>query len=258
MDEISSSRRIGSVEKAFKIIHTLKDLGGAGVTELSEHLDMTKSTCHIYLQTLAELGYLETENGRYEVGLKFLELGGYARYHSTLYDVGRPKVDELSKETNDVVALGVENQGERVVLYRAEGEKAVHSFYSRIAWTGAHLPLNWTAIGKSILSTKSDEEIAAHIDRNGLPAATEYTITEEEQLFDEIGRVREQGYSLEDQEHEIGSRAVAAPIIGPNGSSAAISVTGPKNRISDSRIEETLADLIIEYADIISLELNER
>lgn len=258
MESPDSRRRIKSVVKAFKIIETIREQTRADLSDIASELDLSKSTCHIYLQTLVDIGYLTKEDGMYKLDLRFLELGSYARYHYDLYTVARPKVDELARETADVVGIGTENHGKRVVLYRAEGQKAVTPIYSRLSLIGEHVPLHWTAIGKSILSQMSDKEIDAIISEFGLPETTSHTITSRDELFDDIERVRERGYALEDEEHKIGSRAIAAPIKGPNGRRSGIAVTGPTNRLSDKRIEQRLSDQVMEYASIISLELTEK
>ncbi len=82
----------------FRIIETLHELNGAGVSELAAELEMPKSTVHDHLQTLTEAEYLVNEDGTYRVGTRFLELGGFARSQMKLYQIASPEIKELAEE----------------------------------------------------------------------------------------------------------------------------------------------------------------
>ena len=70
--------------------------------------------------------------------------------------------------------------------------------------------------------------------------------------------IRRQGYAVDNGEHQIWVRCVAAPIRSANGRVfAGISVTGPADRISDERIP-MLSEQVIQTADSISRHLGYR
>jgi DNA-binding IclR family transcriptional regulator len=58
-----------------KIIQALKDLDGARISELADHLGQPKSSVHNYLSTLWEEKYVVKERQAYYVGLRFLDFG---------------------------------------------------------------------------------------------------------------------------------------------------------------------------------------
>ena len=70
---------VKSTETTFRIVEELQELDGAGVSELAAHLGLPKSTVHNYLSTLQQEEYVVRQNGEYKVGIRFLELGAYAR-----------------------------------------------------------------------------------------------------------------------------------------------------------------------------------
>lgn len=251
------SNHVQSVGRALEVLEALREFDGAGVSELSEHLGLTKSTAHSYLKTLEDRGYLEQRGDEYHVGLQFLELGGYARMRLPVYRAARDQVDKLARETGDIAILGVENEGKRLIVYIAPGSETVPAFYTNVASAGRRHPLHWTGMGKAILSTKSEAEIEQYVER-GLSAATEHTITDPDALLEELERISERGYSVEDEESKLGTRSIAVPVPGdPGEPSAALSVAGPKQRLSEDRIEDDLVGRLKEAATIVDLRLGD-
>jgi len=242
--------RIQAVENVFDIIESVGELERCGVRELAEHMDIPKSTVHVYLKTLEDTGYVVNRDGEYQLSLQFLNVGGRARHNMSLYQVGRSEVDELAQTTSEVATIGYEEDGYRVMLYRTEPTGAIFNN----APTGEYTRMHWTALGKAILSQKSDAEIRAIADRHGLPRATEHTIVEQDELLDEIESIRSQGYAVEDEERVKGVRSVAVPIES-NGerAGAAISVAGPKHEFDDERIQEEFLPALQNTANVVEL-----
>jgi DNA-binding IclR family transcriptional regulator len=92
---------VKSVETTFEILQALRRLDGAGVTELADQLDMPKSSVYNYLSTLEQEEYVVKEESEYYVGLRFLDLGRYARQRDELYETARPELESLADETGN-------------------------------------------------------------------------------------------------------------------------------------------------------------
>jgi DNA-binding IclR family transcriptional regulator len=247
-----SGNRIQAVENAFNIVRVIKDQGSCGVSELAEILDIPKSTAHIYLKTLQDIGYLTKKGGNYRLSLRFLELGGQVRHDMNIYLAARSEVDDLSQTTGEVGTIGYEEDGMRVLVYRSEPDEAV----SDNAPTGEFTRMHWTAVGKALLSQRADEEVREIIDRYGLPEATENTITETEELIEELDTIRSRGYSIEDEERVNGIKSVAVPIEDEQNKAgnSAISIAGPKHRFTDERIKNELLPELRNTANVIELQ----
>mgnify|MGYP006280760085 FL=1 len=244
--------RIKAVENAFDIVENVATLDGCGVRELADYMDLPKSTAHVYLKTLEDIGYLIRRDGKYHLGLRFLNIGGQVRHNSNLYQVGRNEVDELARETNDVATIGCEESGYRVMLYRTEPTSAVFNN----APTGEYTRMHYTALGKEILSQKSDEEIVSIAERHGLPQPTEHTIGNIDALLDEIETIRSRGYSVEDEERVNGVKSVAVPLeTDETMPHAAISVAGPRHEFDAHRIDEELVPALQNTANVIELKM---
>ncbi|MDF9747841.1 IclR family transcriptional regulator [Natrinema salsiterrestre] len=251
-DGSGTGNRINAVENAFTMIERMQELEQCGVSELAADLDIPKSTAHVYLKTLEELGYVIKENGQYRLSMRFLELGGLVRHNRSIYQAARSEVDALSRTTGEVGTIGYVEDGMRVLVYRTEPVEGV----SDNAPTGEFTEMHWTAVGKVLLAQRTDEEIRDVVDRHGLPAATENTITDLDELLKEAAEIRTQGYSIEDEERVSGIKSIAVPIDsnGSDSGNSAISIAGPKHRFSTERVEEELLPELRNVANVIELQ----
>lgn len=245
-----TGRSIKAVERAFAIIETLEELDGARLTELAAELDIPNSTAHTYLQTLVTTGYVRRDDDTYRPSLRFLEHGGRARRQYRLHAVGQRKVDEIAAETAEVASLGVEDDGHRVLLYKAEGVDAVYDN----APVGEYTKMHWTALGKAILSGLPDDRVSDIVETHGLPERTERTITTADELWAELDRIRERGYSVEDEERRVGVRSVAVALTGGTDEViGALSLSGPRRRFEDDWITEEAVPVLQNAANVIEL-----
>ncbi|UPM45128.1 IclR family transcriptional regulator [Halocatena salina] len=250
--DAKSNNRIKSVENAFNIVESIQRLERCGVSALADYHDIPKSTAHVYLKTLQDLGYVINEDGEYRLSLRFLELGGSVRHNKSIYSVARSEIDSVARATGEVGTIGYEENGMRVLVYRSEPVEGV----SDNAPTGEFTRMHWTAVGKVLLSQHPNVEIRDIIDRHGLPAATENTVTDVDELTTEIDAIRSQGYSIEDEERVPGVKSVAVPITDDENraGNSAISIAGPKHRFSDERIEDELLPALQNTANVIELQ----
>ena len=248
--DTDGTQELGSVRRAFEIIEYIDENDGLGVSELSKGMEIPKSTAHIYLKTLANTGFLVKDSGTYKLSLRFLELGGRVRKKEKLFEVAREEIEALSDRTGEVASVGVEENGQRVLLYKSEGQNAV---YDKVP-IGERTNLHWTALGKAILAFLPMEHVDVIINRHGLPKLTEQTITTREELLDELETIQDQGYSLEDEERRPGIQSIGVPIR-PDGKSVvgSISLTGPKSKLGDELIEPGLLTEIRDVVNVVEI-----
>ena len=251
-NDVEAQHPIKATKITFEVLQGLKELNGAGVTELADHIDRSKSSVHNYLSTLREEEFVVKEGTTYDVGLRFLDLGTYARKKNELYSIAKPELDELVDQTGELVNLLVEEHGRGVYLYRGKGPKAVEVD----SYTGHRVSLHNTALGKAILAEMEEEAVQSIIDRHGLPATSENTITDEEELFAELETVREEGVAFDREERLPGLRCVACAVTDSRGTIAgAVSVSGPTSRMKGERYSEEIPELLADTANVLSLNL---
>ena len=243
---------VKATKTAFTIIDALRANDGAGVSELAAQLDMPTSTIHDHLRTLENEEYLISEDGEYRVGARFLELGEQVRNRMKVYTVARPEVEDLAEQTGEHANLMIEEHGRGVFLYKARGDEAVQLD----THAGMRVPLQTTALGKTILANRPREEVDAILDRHGLPAITEKTITDRDELYDVLDDVKERGFAFDDEERVAGMRCVAAPITDSTDRAiGAVSISGPKSRMLGESFNDEIPQLVLRSANVIEVNL---
>lgn len=249
-----SNGRPDSVQTArtlFDVTQCIKEGGGMTLTEIVSELDYAKSTVHRHLRTLERLGYIVQREDGYHVGLRFLDIGVTARNSYDGYKLIRDKVEEIADETDERAQFFVEEHGEAVYLTRSVGEQAVHTDPG----IGSRIPLYAASAGKAILAELPESELFELIEQFDFEPITEHTITDPDELLDELENIRERGYSFNREESLQGTHAVGVAICGPQEEViGGLSVTGPSHRLKGERFERKLPNLLLGAAN--ELELN--
>ncbi len=244
---------VTTVERTLEVLEIIRELDGAGVSEIAERVDVGKSAVHNHLNTLANREYVVKEGDQYHIGIAFLGLGAYARKRNEIYEAARPEIDKLADETGELVNLLVEKDGMGVYLYQARGENAVELD----TYEGKRVRLHCTALGKAILGFRPDEESEAILNDQGMPSLTPNTVTDREEFFAELESIREQRYAVDDEERLNGLRCIAAPITDDSDRGiAAISVSCPVHRAEDDRFYGELKKAVLGAANVVELEHN--
>lgn len=251
MPSHDSDKPIQAVETSFRIIEELRRLETAGVTDLANKLELPASTIHNHLHTLCELGYVIKDGNEYQVALRFIHIGEHAKHRLDIYDSARANVCELAQETGEFVKLLVEENGRGVFVTVSRGDKSI----CLDPYTFDREYLHCTALGKAILANLPRERVEEILDQHGLPALSDDTITDRNELFAELDECRSQGYALDDEERLAGLRCVAAPIKLSEDEYAAVSVSGPTSRIDDQLFRNELPKTIVNTANAISIDV---
>ncbi|WP_313693521.1 IclR family transcriptional regulator [Halorarum halobium] len=252
MAENQSANLVKSARTTFRILELLKEKKEPTVTELTAEFDLSKSSIHNYLTTLERDGYVVKEGNAYRLGLKMLDLGGYAQHGQRIYDVAKDEVTALAEETGELANLLVEEHGKGIYLHRAHGEDAVKTD----SYIGQEVYLHNTGLGNAILAHLPRDRVHEVLDEHGMPATTGSTITDRDELFDHLDEVRENGYALDDEARVKGLRCVAVPIINNDDEvEGAISVSGPTSRFQGDRFRERLPEKLQSVANVIELNI---
>ena len=243
---------VKSIVTTFDIVQALRRLDGAGVTELANELDLPKSSVYNYLSTLEQEEYVVKRDGKYHLGLRFLDLGRYVRERDDLYETARPELESIAEETGELVNLLVEEHGQGVYVCRVRGDQAVNVAAS----TGHRVSLHNTGLGKAILAYLPEERVDEILDEHGMDAATPHSITDREELKAELARIRERGVAFDREERIAGLCCVAVPILDPDDRPiGSLSVAGPTSRMKGERFESELPELLSSAANVIELNL---
>lgn len=251
-DPAEPKQTVGAVETAFAVVDHLESAGRCGVTRLAEVLDLPKSTVHKHLKTLQSEEYVRQADGEYELTFKFLRHGGVVRDRSRFYAYGRPKVESLAAEVGEMTILSVRERDHGVFLFRSNDRYNLRESLPM----GAQFYLHRNAAGKAMLAEHDDEFVDSLLDGVGLPAETDATITDREDLFDELAATRERGYALNRGERDENVGAVSAPIQDEKtGNVGAVSITVPRDSPASEHLDGEYAEAVRRVASELSLQL---
>ena len=209
--------QVQSLVRALALLNRIAEASdeGATLTDLAQQVGLPASTAHRLLTTLEQERYVRFNNeGRpWSVGVQAFIIGCAFTKSRSLGALARPHMRHLMENAGETVNLAVEDEGEAVYLAQVECRQMMRVF----ARPGTRVPLHCSAVGKAILSTVSDKSLSRILHQRGMPRLTVKTITTPSALRAELERVRASGYAVDDEEHAIGLRCIAAPIFDETG-----------------------------------------
>lgn len=242
---------LGTILKAGQILALFdREHAEWRVSDAAEKLGIAKSSAHDLMSSLTHIGLLsQTDEGRYRLGWKLVELGEVLLTTTELRRVARPVMEQIMHVYQETLHLAILEKGKVVYLDKLEGKQTIRV---ELTGLGSHLYAHCSGLGKVLLAHlpwAAVEEIITQ--QNGLPRFTDQTITDPEKLQRELARVREQGYAYDLGEIISDLRCVAAPIRNYSGKVvAAISMSVPSYRFERSR--DTFRTAILQAGKLIS------
>ena len=246
---------VQSVERAFLILEllALHTTAGLTLTQLAKMSKLHKSTAYRLVNVLMQMGYVSQpeKNGAYRLTFKSYEIGSCLVNNLAVLPIARPYLDQLSQTFNEVAHLVVPDGN--CVIYIHKSDSGSNTFRVR-SQLGVRLPMQRTAVGKSILATMDEEEIAHFWETRDMRPGTDREVDNLEKLKEELVRVRSQGYATDNEENEPGVCCVAAAIVNRQGHAvAAMSVSAPTIRMDEQRTRE-IARQVMASAHSISVQ----
>lgn len=243
---------IKSAHRVFDIIEILFETDGLKLSELAERVDISVSTVHEYLKTSMQRGYIKKKSdGTYVVSLKFLDIGEISRQSNPVYSKAKQPLTRIADETGEVAWLYTEEHGYAVPLAAEKGQKGVQV----VGRIGNRKPMHQISAGKAMLAEMSIEQVESILDHHGLDNSTQSTITEREALFDNLKKIRKQGYALNDGEEVEGIHAVGMAIVTDGKIHGSLSVSGPSSRVRGRRLREDLPEILSGAVNEVELKL---
>lgn len=194
------------------------------LTEISRRTGLPLTTTHRLVGELAAWGALERgEGGLYRVGLRLWEVGALAPRGLGLRERAMPYLEDLHEVTRENVQLAVLDGAEVVYVERLAARDAV-SIRSR---AGSRLPATATGVGLALLA-HADPEHVEKVLAAPFRRFTERTLTEPDRVRHLLGEVRRTGVAISEQQIEMVSQSVGAPIRAGQGRVvAALSIVVP-------------------------------
>lgn len=228
-----SRDQVTSVERALSILELLASKHeGLSLSQISRFAKLPKSSTSYLLRTLVGRGYVrrDGETGQHTLGIRVLSLGGQAMQGMALREVAIPHLRQIVESTRLGAHLAILDHGDAVYVERIESP----GFIKMDIWNGRRVAPQATAVGKALICRLERQEVQEIAALHPLSPASRRTIVTLPHLLEELAAVRRRGYAIDDEEHAVGVRCVAAPVFAAGGEVvAAIGVSAAASQMND-------------------------
>ncbi|MBB2989578.1 DNA-binding IclR family transcriptional regulator [Mycolicibacterium iranicum] len=244
---------VRKVKSAVRTVELLEYLAArhdepARLREISDALDMPRSSAHALLRTLVCQGWVRSDASGtlYGIGIRALLVGTSYLDNDPYLPLITPFLEELRADLDETFHLGRLDGTDIVYLATRESTQ-----YTRTSnRVGRRLPAYTTSLGKALLAerfgTQRDEHIPA-----ALTPLTPHTLTDRADLDHALDEVRVRGYACDDEENTLGLRCFAVPLRYCRPAQDAISASVPLDRLDPQR-ERDIVDALRTMGDKVS------
>ena len=242
--------QIKSIVKAFRLMELLVTKNEFQLAELCQLLQSPKTTIHRMLLTLESLGYVRQnpQSLGYMASIKIFDLGGKVVQNLNFIEIAKPLMIELSAKTGETINLGILDGADVICIDKVESNQHLKLDQP----IGSRAKAYHTAMGKAILAYLSEGERAQLFSKHTVTLGASKSLKSVSAIEEDLRRVQEQGYAVDNEEYIMGVRCVGAPVFDHNSKVVAgLSIAGPALRIKEKNIE-SLAKLVTETATFIS------
>lgn len=241
---------VAVLEDAIRLLDLLEEHpDGLSLAQLTAASGFVKNKVFRILFTLKKHRLVRHDaEGRYHLGLRLLELGQHVQSQAILIETSNPVLDRLAHETGESVFLGIVSESDALCIAARESPQSIRLY----AEVGRRAPLHSGGVPKVLLAHMPEPQRQALIEEFAHDSRANGTPIDPERLEETLALVRRQGYAVVNNELDLGSHSVAAPIRDRRGRViAALSIAGPSHRFSEENIERYI-QLILSASQEIS------
>jgi IclR family KDG regulon transcriptional repressor len=241
-------RRIAIVLSCFS-----REMPVLSLSQISESLDLPRSTTHRLLKAMEAEGFLmrDPATRKYRLGYRLLYWGKQAQDSLELRDVSLPVLQDLARSTGETAILSVRDGNEGICLEMVESNQPVRLTMC----VGKRLMLHAGASAKVLWAFLPEAEVRRILGEIELAALKPNTITDPDEMYQELASIREQGYATSFEETDSEAMGVAAPVYDYTGQTVAgIGIAAPISRIPPAQVPK-VAPLVVEAGRRLSARL---
>lgn len=202
---------VNSITRTLRILsYICRHKNGVRVSEIARELNSSPPAIYHYLKNMLEEGFIfkDQVSGRFRATYRIVDLATVVLENNEISELTHSFLSQLSIDTKSTVHLAIREGYLGVCVSKVGSSEAIPS----ITRVGMSFELYPTALGKAILSYISEQELQDYLYRTDFIPYTEKTITDKASLVEELTRIRERGYSVDNEEHRVGLRALGVPI----------------------------------------------
>lgn len=226
-----------SVIKALKLLELFnEDVEELSLKEIADEGNIPKPTAYRLLSALEYSGYIARTNGaqggKYQLGLKLLELGNLVANRLEVREVALPLMQQLAKEINEVIHLVIVNQNKATYIEKVESSRALR-LYTKI---GKSVPL-YIGSGPKLLLAFMPEEKQQQIIHQSRLISIHRPINKEE-LIKELQQIKDDGFAYSIAEQDEDTTGISYPIYNfKRRVVAALAVSGLSSRFTGDNLQ---------------------
>jgi IclR family acetate operon transcriptional repressor len=242
---------IPNLRNACRILKLLgRHPNGLKAAELARGLGIPVTTTLRIMTTLHLEGLARKYEGRYELGPVLIQLGSMALAGTEIRELALPLLQKLSVDADETSHLAIPCD-ERALIVAVQDSPHPLGAASR---PGFLAELHCSSTGKIFLSYLYRGRLAEVVAETKPARRTPRTITTVKALKREIDLTLKRGYSLDDEEFDLGVRCLAAPVFDSDGNvTAAVGITAATVRFTKERIPEIARKVRTIAADLSQL-----
>jgi IclR family pca regulon transcriptional regulator len=219
------------------------------LSEVARRTGISRATARRILLTLESLGFVRSDGRDFSLSPRVLSLGWAYLSALNLWEIAQPFMEELSGELRETCSATTLDLPDIVFVARVPARRIMMMSLG----VGSRIPAYATAMGRVLLAGMPDEQVAAHLAETPLEALTHRTITDPARLRAIVSAAREQGFSLVDEELELGLRSLSVPLNGPDGRAvAALNLCAATARVSVEEMHARFLPAMLATAGTIS------
>ena len=237
------TRSVPVLTRALAILEVLaQSHNGLALPEIARRINIAKSSAHSILLTLLRQGYVSRSprTRRFTCSSKLLWLANQALEGLRLRELAVPFLRQLSLSTGLTVHLAILENHEAILIAKVDPPGAP----PLSTWPGRRMDLHCTAVGKALMAHIPDEELRDLLKSRIFARHNDNTITSPKRLLELVENIRAEGYTLSDEENEVGYRCLGVPVFDEQGRLAgAISVAGSVIQVNNEKVKFLAAQL---------------
>lgn len=234
-DDKTSQNTIKSLDRAMEVFEFLSEAQGKSLAMISSEMGQSAATVYRILVTLEGRGLVEFDPNEqlWYIGAQAFVIGARFLRRTSLVDRARPILRKLMEETGETANLGIEREGAVLFISQVETHATIRAFFP----PGTLSPMHASGIGKALLAQMDEDRLDRILAAQRFERFTKYTLTDLGHLRENLIEVREVGYSVDDEEKNLGMRCIAAPVFDVSDEAVAgISVSGPISRVGEGDV----------------------
>ncbi|HSW57243.1 MAG TPA: IclR family transcriptional regulator [Dehalococcoidales bacterium] len=225
------------IKKAFDILDVFLVNGPElSLEEISKLSRINKATSRRIAVMLIQNGCLRqpVKRGKYSLGMRFLDFSGAIKRNNGIIDVAGPILNELSKSMNESIGIALWDGSSAVLCQFFHTSRLLKV----VPDEGTKLGMHNSSMGKAILANLTEHEQQRYFSRP-LRKYTDNTITDLDNLKQQLSQIKIENVAFDDEEFAIGVRGVAVPLKNRRGEMlGSIGMIGPSARIRPSTLKE--------------------